>query len=289
MKPLSLLFVIPAIAFIGLFLIVPLARDIQISFFDWNLISPERKFVGLANYIAVIGDPSFLSMLAQSGLYVGFALVGNVALPLLLATLTLRAGRREADVYQTLIFLPTVIPVSVGALLFLWLYLPYGGPFSKALALVHIASPNWFTDPHWALPAVSSVAVWKFFGFNYLILLAGLKAIPESYLEAAEIDGAAGWLRFQRIVLPLVMPTLLFTIVTTILQALDHAFVPIQILSVGGPSGASSNLFYAIYQDAFQYFQAGRASALAVVYLAIFGAFAIWQFRMLERNTLYDA
>jgi len=289
LRQFTLLYVLPAIAFIGLFLILPLARDIQISFFDWNLISPERKFVGLANYVAVFGDPAFFAMLVQSALYVLFALVGNVALPLLLATLTLRAGSREADVYQTLIFLPTVIPVSVGALLFLWLYLPYGGPFSRALALFHIASPNWFNDPHWALPAVSSIAIWKFFGFNYLILLAGLKAIPESYLEAAQIDGAAGWLRFQRIVLPLVMPTLLFTIVTTILQALDHAFVPIQILSVGGPSGASSNLFYAIYQDAFQYFQAGRASALAVVYLALFGAFAIWQFRMLERNTLYDA
>jgi ABC-type sugar transport system permease subunit len=284
-----MLFVVPAIVFIGLFLVVPLVRDIEISFFDWNLISPDRTFVGLGNYAAILGDPTFLSTLLQSLLYVLLALAGNVALPLLLAVLTLRAGRREADVYQTLIFLPTVIPVSVGALLFLWLYLPYGGPFSRALALVHLTSPNWFSDPHWALPAVSSVAVWKFFGFNYLILLAGLKAIPQSYLEAAEIDGAAGWLRFQRIVLPLVMPTLLFTIVTTILQALDHAFVPIQILSVGGPSGASSNLFYAIYQNAFQFFQAGRASALAVIYLAIFGVFAIWQFRMLERNTLYDA
>lgn len=288
-KSLPMLFVVPAIAFIGLFLVLPLARDIEISFFDWNLISPNRTFVGLANYVAVIGDPAFFATLVQSLLYVAFALVGNVALPLLLATLTLRAGQREADVYQTLIFLPTVIPVSVGALLFLWLYLPYGGPFSHVLAFFHIASPNWFTDPHWALPAISSVAIWKFFGFNYLILLAGLKAIPQSYLEAAEIDGAAGWLRFQRIVLPLVMPTLLFAVVTTILQALDHAFVPIQMLSVGGPSGASSNLFYAIYQDAFQNFQAGSASALAVVYLALFGGFAIWQFRMLERNTLYDA
>jgi len=289
MRASSLLFVAPALAFVALFLVLPLVRDVQISFFDWNLISPNRKFVGLSNYAAVLGDPNFLATLAQSALYVLLALAGNVALPLLLAILTLRTGRREADVYQTLIFLPTVIPVSVGALLFLWLYLPYGGPFSKVLALFHLASPNWFTDPHWALPAVSSVAIWKFFGFNYLILLAGLKAIPASYLEAAEIDGAAGWSRFQRIVLPLVMPTLLFTIVTTILQALDHAFVPIQMLSVGGPSGASSNLFYAIYQDAFQNFQAGRASALAVVYLAVFGAFAIWQFRMLERNTLYDA
>ena len=283
-----LLYLVPATLFIALFLVLPLLRDIEISFFDWNLISPDKRFVGTANYLGVFNDPAFAASIVQSALYVLLALAGNVALPLLLAMLTLRAGRREADVYQTLIFLPTIVPVSVGALLFLWLYVP-GGPLSKFLSIFSITSPNWFTDPHWALPTVSSVAIWKFFGFNYLILLAGLKAIPQSYLEAAEIDGAAGWLRFRRIVLPLVMPTLLFTIVTAILQALDQTFVPIQILTLGGPSGASSNLFYAIYQDAFQYFQAGKASALAVIYLLLFGAFAIWQFRMLERHTQYDA
>ena len=283
------LYLIPAGAIVGLFLIAPLVRTIEISFYDWNLISPQRHFVGWGNYRIVLGDPAFIGMLWQSILYVFFGLAGNVALPLLLAILTLGAGRREADAYQTLIFLPTVIPVSVGALLFLWLYLPTGGPLSLALEKVHLSSPNWFNDPRWALPAVSSVAIWKFFGFNYLILLAGLKAIPESYLEAAEIDGALGWVRFRRIVLPLVMPTLLFTIVTTILQTLDHTFVPIAILSLGGPSGASSNLFYAIVQDAFQFFQAGKASALAVIYLILFASFAIWQFRMLERHTQYDA
>jgi ABC-type sugar transport system permease subunit len=263
-------------------------RDIEISLFDWNLISPNRRFVGLDNYNIVLRDPAFLPTLLQSIYYVLFALAGNVLLPLVLAMLTLRAGRREADVYQTMIFLPTIVPVSVGALLFLWLYLPTGGPLSRALATVGLASPNWFNDPHWALPAVASVATWKFFGFNYLILLAGLKAIPQSFLEAASIDGAVGWPRFRFIVLPLLMPTLLFTIVTAILQALDHTFVPIQILTIGGPSGTSSNLFYAIYQDAFQFFQAGKASALALAYLALFATFAVWQFRMLERYTHYD-
>ncbi|MBV8601506.1 MAG: sugar ABC transporter permease [Candidatus Eremiobacteraeota bacterium] len=282
------LYLIPAALFVALFLVLPLVRNGEISLFDWNLVSPDRRFVGLDNYRIVLGDPSFWPTLIQSLVYVLFALAGNVALPLVLALLTLRVGRREADVYQTMIFLPTIVPVSVGALLFLWLYLPTGGPLSRALATIGLGSPNWFNDPHWALPAVSSVAIWKFFGFNYLILLAGLKAIPQSYLEAAELDGAAGWTHFSKIVFPLVMPTLLFTMVTTILQALDHAFVPIQILTLGGPSGASSNLFYAIYQDAFQFFQAGKASALAVVYLALFATFAIWQFRMLERYTQYD-
>ena len=286
---LAFVYVVPAAIFVALFLLVPLVRNLEISLFDWNLVSPDRRFVGLDNYRTVLTDPSFLPTLWQSILYVLFALAGNVALPLLLAILTLRVSTREAGFYQTLIFLPTIIPVSVGALLFLWLYLPTGGPLSRALAEIHVGSPNWFNDPHWALPAVSSVAIWKFYGFNYLILLAGLKAIPQSFLEAASIDGAVGWKLFARIIVPLLMPTLLFTVVTAILQTLDHAFVPVQILTLGGPSGASSNLFYAIYQDAFQFFQAGKASALSVVYLALFATFAIWQFRMLERYTQYDS
>ncbi|MBV8152132.1 MAG: sugar ABC transporter permease, partial [Candidatus Eremiobacteraeota bacterium] len=220
------LYLAPAVLILAVFLVLPLIRTIEISLYDWNLISPQRHFAGWANYRLVLSEPAFARTLWQSALYVLFALAGNVALPLLLAMLTLRFGRREADVYQTLIFLPTIIPVSVGALLFLWLYLPTGGPLSIALAKLGLGSPNWFNDPHWALPAVSSVSIWKFFGFNYLILLAGLKAIPESFLEAAEIDGAVGWTLFRRIVLPLVMPTLLFTVVTTILQTLDHTFVP---------------------------------------------------------------
>jgi ABC-type sugar transport system permease subunit len=282
------LYVLPAACMLGIFLVLPVLRTIEISLYDWNLISVARNFVGLENYRTVLADPAFLRTLWQSILYVALALLGNVAFPLLLAVLTLRAAPREASIYQTLIFLPTIVPVSVGALLFLWLYLPTGGPLSVALSALHIGSPNWFNDPHWALPAASSVAIWKFFGFNYLILLAGLKAIPQSYAEAAALDGAVGWNGFVRITLPLVAPTLLFTIVTTILQALDHTFVPIQILTLGGPSGTSSNLFYAIYQDAFAFFQAGKASALAVVYLLLFATFAIWQFRMLERHTHYD-
>jgi len=273
---------------LGVFLVVPLLRTIAISFLDWNLVSPAKTFVGLANYRAILGDATFLPLVGQSALYVLVALAGNVGVALLLALLTLRLGAKEADFYQSVIFLPTVVPVSVGALLFVWILLPLGGPLNGLLATFHINGPTWLTDPHWALLSVALVSSWKFFGFNYLVLLAGLRAIPRTFLEAAAIDGASGATTLRRIVLPLLTPTLLFASVTTVLTALENAFVPAQILTLGGPSGASNHLIYAIFQDGFQFFQAGKASALSVVTLALFAGFAVWQFRLLERYVVYE-
>ncbi len=283
-----MLYVAPALLALGAFLIVPLVRTVVISFLDWNLVSPAKTFVGLANYRAVLGDGTFLPLLWQSLLYVLAALAGNVGVALALALLTVRLPAREADFYQSLIFLPTVVPVSIGALLFVWILLPAGGPLSALLAFGGVRSPTWLTDPHWALPCVALVSSWKFFGFNYLVLLAGIRAIPRELVEAAAIDGASAPTTLRRIVLPLLTPTLLFAAVTTVLTALENAFVPVQILTLGGPSGASNHLIYAIFQDGFQFFQAGKASALSVIALLLFAGFAVWQFRMLERRVVYE-
>jgi len=284
----ELLYLAPALLVLSLFLVVPLLRTIVISFLDWNLVSPSKAFVGLANYRAVLGDGSFVPLVRQSAFYIFTALLGNVVVALLLALLTVRLRGREADVYQTILFLPTVVPVSIGALLFVWILLPAGSPLSAVLALFRVPSPTWLTDPHWAPWCVAIVSSWKFFGFNYLVLLAGIRAIPRELTEAAAIDGASDVTALRRIVLPLLTPTLLFAVVTTVLTALENAFVPVQILTLGGPSGASNQLIYAIFQDGFQFFQAGKASALSVVTLALFAGFAFWQFRMLERRVVYE-
>jgi ABC-type sugar transport system permease subunit len=143
-------------------------------------------------------------------------------------------------------------------------------------------------NPGTALGAVGVATAWKFLGFNYLFALAGLRAIPRDPVEAAQVDGAGPWALLTGVVLPLLAPTLLFLGLTTVLQALPNTFVPIQILTKGGPSDASTNLLYAVYQDAFQFFAIGRASAEAVLLLLLLGGLAVWQFRLLERRLDYD-
>lgn len=280
-------YVLPAIAFLGLFVYWPLVQVGYLSLHRWNLISPQRPFVGAENYRELAADPLLPGLLAQSLWYVVIALLGTFLLPVGLAMLTLQVGGRWAACYQAALFTPAVIASSVGALLWQWVFLPTGGLLNGALAVAGVGGLNWLNDPGTALGAVAAATAWKFLGFNFLFALAGLRALPREPIEAAQVDGAGGWELLRGVVLPMLAPTLLFLGLTTILQALPNTFVPLQILTRGGPSDASTNLLYAVYQDAFQFFLIGRASAEAVLLLLLLGGFAIWQFRLLERRLDY--
>lgn len=281
-------YALPAGLFLGVFVGWPVLRVCYLSLFEWNLISPTKTFVGLGNFAGLFGSAEFFRVLLQSLLYVGVALLGNFLLPLVLAGLTLRVGGRCVGLYQSLLFTPAVVAVSVGALLWQWIYLPTGGLLNGLLSVFGLSGGNWLNDDRTALSAVGVVAVWKFMGFNYLIALAGLTAVPKEYLEAAKTDGAAGWPLLRWVLVPLLMPTILFVMLTAILQALPHVFVPVEVLTRGGPSNASNNLLYTAYQDGFQFFRVGTASAESVLILALFGGAAVWQFSILDRHSSYD-
>ncbi len=282
------LYLVPALLALGAFVYYPLLDTIYISLHEWNLVSAKRTWVGLENYRVLLGDPEFRRILLQSGFYVLLALVGNFLLPVGLALLTLQVSEREGDVYQSLLFAPTAVAVSVGSLIWLWFYLPAGGVFNHLLAHLGLPPQPWLTSPSTALPAVSLVAAWKYLGFHYLIALAGLRTIPREYLEAARVDGASGLTLLGRVVLPLFAPSALFLFLSTIIQSLEYAFIPIEVLTTGGPFGSTSNLMYAVWQEAFRFFRAGVASAQAVMMIALFAGFILWQFRLLERGVSYE-
>lgn len=284
--PYLLLF--PAMLALGLFVFLPLAQTVWISFFDWNLVNPKRTFVGFANYSAFIADAGFISMMLQSLAYMALALLGNFLLPIGLALLTLQLSEREAELFQSLLFVPAVVAVSIGVLIWSWFYLPTGGLFNVVLGSLNLPKPAWLTDPILALPAVSLAANWKFLGFHYLIALAGLRAIPKEFLEAARIDGASGLALLTRVVLPLFAPSAIFLLVSTLLQSLEQVFVPIEVLTVGGPAGATTNLMYSVYQEGFKFFRAGRAAAESVLLIAFFAGLIIWQFRMFDSKVSYE-
>jgi len=282
------LLLLPALAFLCVFVYWPVVQVGLLSFFEWNLVSPTRDFVGLQNFAGLLGDPGFYRLLSQSLLYVVIALLGNFLLPVGLAMLTMRVSRRCADLYQALLFTPTVIATAVGALLWQFVYLPSGGLLNAALSLFGGEGGNWLNDPRTALPAVGVVAAWNNMGFNYLIALAGLYAVPREQLEAARVDGATGWPLLRFVLVPLLMPTILFLALTAILQALPNAFVPLEILTGGGPNDASNNLLYDVYRNGFRFFQVGKASAEAVLLMALLGGAAVWQFALLDRRITYD-
>ncbi len=281
-------FVVPVFIPLALFVFYPLFRTVYISFFEWNLVNPKREFIGFENYTEILRQPEFITMLLQSLYYMGLALIGNFLLPIGLALLTLQVSSREAEIYQTLLFIPAVIAVSIGTLIWLWFYLPAGGLFNAILGAWQLPRPAWLNDPSLALPAVALVANWKFLGFHYLIALAGLRAIPKEFLEAARVDGASGWNLIAFVVLPLFAPSAIFLLVSTLLQSLEQVFVPIEVLTVGGPAGATDNLMYSVYNEGFKFFRAGRAAALSVFLIAAFAALIYWQFRLLEKRVTYE-
>lgn len=278
----------PALFFIGLFVLWPVVRTFYYSLYNGNLLNPYREYVGVGRYVDLLTDSRFHQILMQSGYYLLFVLAGAFVLPIFLAILTLNVTDREIALFQSVFFLPTVIAANIAVSIWIWFYNPTGGLFNALLESAGIEPVVWLRNSSTVIPAVALVAVWKQMGFHYLIALAGLKAIPNDLIEAAAVDGAGNWTITRRVILPLFGPSALFLFVITLIQGLEFTFVPIEVLTGGGPAGASSNLMYSIYQEGFKSFRIGVASAQSVVLIVLFGGLAYVQYRMLERNVHYD-
>ena len=283
------LYVAPALIAILIFVYIPLARTFQLSFFQGNLLNLTRTFVGLDNYTSLINAPIFHEVIVQSLLYLVFALIGSVVVPVSLALLTLQLTDREIDFYQSALFLPTVIAFNVVVIIWVFFFLPTtNGLFNRLTAPFGQPPTAWLKDPAFALPAIALVANWKTMGFHFLLAMAGLKAIPKEYLEAAYVDGAHGWALMRHIILPLFAPTGLFITIITLIGAMDAVFTPIRIMTEGGPNNATNNLMYAIYSEGFRFFRTGQASALSVILIFGFGGLILWQYRQIDRRVSYE-
>ncbi len=283
------LYLAPALIFIAVFVYIPLLRTFQLSFWQGNLLNPFRQYVGPQQYLDVISNPLFGELIFHSGLYLVFAIIGSVIVPISLAFLTLQLTDREVDFYQSILFVPTVVAFNVVVLIWAFFFLPTtGGLFNQLLAFFGESPRSWMKDPVLALPGIALIANWKIMGFHFLLAVAGLKAIPKEYLEAAYVDGAHGWTLIRRIVLPLFAPTGLFILIITLIGALDAVFTPIRVLTEGGPNNATNNLMYAIYSEGFRFFRPGQASALSIILIVLFGGLIYWQYRLFDRNIQYD-
>jgi ABC-type sugar transport system permease subunit len=287
-KATPFLFVAPVIAIVGVFTYWPLIYSIWLSFFDWNFVSPVKEFVGFANFTRLVDDPRFHRALWGTLIYIVALVPAQVLLPLGLALLLwpIRRSRAQA-VYRVTLFSPTVISFSVAALLWLWIFNPLQGILNKVIFEFGFAKVSWLSNPNTAIWCVIVVSIWKTIGFNLLLYLAALEAVPNDYIEAASLDGASGWQMFRLIRFPLITPTFFFVLVTTVISVNDEVFGAINVMTDGGPFDRSSNIVYYLYEQGFRIFQIGSASAVS---LLIFAGTAIltWvQFRFVERHVHY--
>jgi multiple sugar transport system permease protein len=258
----------------------PIARSVILSFYDWRLIARVRPFVGFANYVRMFGDQNFRIAIWNTTVYsVSIVLISTIiALPL--AVLLARRGKMSA-VYQTIYFLPVITPLVPMSIAWKWIYDYNYGILNYVLSFVGIPPIAWLTDAHIALWALVIMGVWKVLGFNLVIFLVGIRNIPASYLEAASLDGAGELQKFWHVTLPLLRPILLYVLVTATINAYN-VFTQVYVMTLGSqvaPGQAVRVLVYDIYQNAFQYFRMGYASAEAVTLTLIVLGLTLIQFR----------
>lgn len=278
------LFLLPSLAPLFLFTLVPMLSSLVLTAFEWNLLQPAR-FVAFDNFARLVGDPDFHAALIHTAQFVAgylpLVMVGGLAIGL-----GLHRATRGIAILRTAYFLPVVTSWVVVALMWKWLLNPSSGLVNWALGLAGVSGPGWWTDPGWAMPSIVLASAWKDLGFVMVIFLAGLQAIPTDYYEAAAIDGAGRWARFRHVTLPLLSPATFFVVIISLINSFQ-VFDQVWIMTEGGPAGASSVVVTEVVRNAFSYGRLGYASAMSWVLFVAILAVTLLQFRLQKRWVTY--
>ncbi len=282
LAPLS--FIAVAVVLFGLFFLWPGALGLWYSFTDYSGVGTP-DFIGAENYIDLAQDPVFYSVLGRTFLYTILSVPLHFAAALgiaMLLTSSLAKGKATARI---IFFLPWLISPIVAGVIWKWLF---GENFGLVNYLIELMGGNglqWETDPNLALVLILIVSTWGGTAFNMLLFIAAIRNIPQSYLEAAQLDGANGWQRFRRIILPLLRPTSFMVILLTTIGSMKE-FAMVQALNGGGPGTSNMFIVQYIYRTGFERADVGYASAASMVLMVILIIIALIQMRFDKRNDL---
>jgi len=276
-------FVAPALALIGLFFFMPVLAGLFLSFTDFDIYAIGRpdtaRFMGLENYRQVLSNPLFWQALGNTFLFVILGGPLSVLTSLVAALLVSAKRVRYPGLFRSIFFMPVVTTLVAVAIVWRYLYHPQYGLLNWALGAVGIHPVDWLGDPHWAMFAIILMAVWKNFGYNMLIFIAGLQSIPEDLYEAAHLDGAGGWAQFRHVTLPSLAPTFLFVGVMTMLGNFQ-LFAEPYVMTQGGPLKATTTVVLLMYEEGFRWWRMGMAAALAFVLFVIMFLGTLIQMRL---------
>lgn len=274
------IFILPALLGTLIFIVIPVICSFGLSFTKWDLLNPIH-FVGLANYKEIFSEALFYKILANTIVFAIATSVLGVIIPLILACI-LNSKIRGAEFYKTAYFLPFITPMIVIGVVWEWIFDPNIGLLNHVLNL-HV---NWLYDTHFAMPALIIVSVWKLIGYNMIIFLSSLAGISQSLFEAAKIDGATPLQTFRDVTIPLLSPSIFFVVIITAISSFQ-VFDLIYLMTQGGPLDSTNVLVYAIYQNAFEYFNIGKASAIAYVLFFIILVLTLIQWS-LRKKLVYN-
>ena len=260
----------------------PLVESLRLSFYRWDLISPEKIWVGVSNYTESWRDPVGRKAVVNTLIFSITTVVGSTVGGLLFAFALLKK-RRGSSAARSALFSPYLMPGAVVAIVWYFMFDPRFGLLAAGLRLIGLDSPNWYNSPGWAMVMVCFVYIWKQLGYTCLLFIAGLQSIPPELFEVAAIDGAGWWARLRRIALPSLRSTTSFVLATSFIASMQ-AFDVIYVMTQGGPLDGTRTMSFQIFDEAFVRFRVGRASAIAAVLFVVLLVVTLVQVRILDRK-----
>lgn len=271
----GVIFASPHALGLALFTVVPIVASLVVSMNNWPMLGTP-SFVGLDNYVRLLEDPVFRQVILNTTLFVILYVPLNLVVSMGLAA-WLSPKIRNRQIFRVLFFIPTVTPIVANAVVWRMIYQPDGLIDATLQSTLGISAPNFLADANWAMLAIVAMSVWQGFGYNMLIFSAALDSVPESQLEAAELDGASAWTAFWRIKFPMISPSVFFAAIMTLITSFQVFAQPF-ILTKGGPGSSTTTLVQFIYTQGFVYQQLGIASAGAWVLFVIILGITAFQF-----------
>jgi len=274
------IFILPALLGTVIFILIPVICSFGLSFTKWDLLN-KIEFVGFYNYKQLFSEPLFYKILINTIVFALSTSILGVIIPLILAAI-LNSKIRGSEFYKTAYFLPFITPMIVIGVVWEWIFDPNIGVLNNILH----SNIKWLYDSHYAMPSLIIISVWKLIGYNMVIFLSALSGISQNLFEAAKIDGANNIQVFKNVTVPLLSPTIFFVIIITAISSFQ-VFDLIYLMTQGGPLDSTNVLVYAIYNNAFEYFSIGKASAIAYVLFVIILVLTLVQWN-LRKNFVYN-
>jgi multiple sugar transport system permease protein len=290
------LYLLPALAILGIFVFYPFFSAFWISLFKWDLL-PPRPYVGFANYTYIFHDKYFWRALWHTLYYVVVTVPITLVLAILVASL-LNKGLRFLSFARTSFFLSYISPIVAIAMVWQWMYNADYGLINYLLSLlnklpfIHIRSVDWLNDPNWALPAVILLSIWHYVGYQAIILLAGMQTIEQQYYDAAKVDGASGFRSWWHVTVPLLTPQLFFVFIISLIGSFK-VFTEILVLFNGaGPLRSAESIVYYILRATGRVDSStvhlGRAAAASVILFGIIFVLTVFQMTVTQRKVHYQ-
>lgn len=286
-------FMLPSVLGMVIFSFLPIVISILISLTDWNGLDKlnaqtlKECMVGFSNYIAILKSSEFWNVLWHTVCYIILYIPLVLVMSLFIASI-LNRNMKGIGIFRILYYIPVLTSWVAASLIWKWVLSPQYGVINQLLGYIGITGPNWLTDKVWAMPAIVLASVWKDMGFYGLFLLSGLKAIDIGYYEASRVDGAGKVRQFFSITLPLLTPSLFFCIIMALINAFQ-LFPQVQIMTEGGPNGATQVMVERIYTYGFKYFKMGYAAAYSWILFVIIFALTLVQMKLQKRWVYYES